>query len=137
MNRITEDDVNELLDSAEVSTTVMFGKETLSCFKLPNGFTITGRSACVDPANFDAVLGKSIARDDAKRQLWAFEGYRLQCELANKDCDLEVGLKVTSVFGQSAIEMSNGETGLTLNLNNESLEKLIEELQTVQSMANE
>jgi len=81
MNKVTENQVDDLLDAAEVTTVVMHGKETLSCFKLENGFTITGRSACVDPANFDADLGKKIAREHAKRQLWAFEGYRLQCDI--------------------------------------------------------
>ena len=81
-NRITESHVDALLDNSNVETSVMHGKETLSTFLLPNGFTITGRSACVDPANFDAELGLKIAREDAKRQLWAFEGYRLQCHLS-------------------------------------------------------
>lgn len=82
--RITEKQVNQILDASEVETVVMHGKETISTFLLPNGFTITGRSACVDPANFKADLGKKIAREDAKRQLWAFEGYRLQCEVHAK-----------------------------------------------------
>jgi len=83
-NRITEAQVDALLDQSIVTTTVMHGKETLSTFLLPSGFTLTGRSACVDPANFDAALGIKLAREDAKRQLWAFEGYRLQCQLADQ-----------------------------------------------------
>ena len=83
-NKITESQVDALLDQSTVETTVMHGKETLSTFLLPNGFTITGRSACVDPENFNSELGMKIAREDAKRQLWAFEGYRLQCQLADQ-----------------------------------------------------
>ena len=93
-NRITEDHVNNLLDNSMVSTVVQHEKETLSTFLLPNGFTITGRSACVDPANFDAAMGIKVAREDAKRQLWAFEGYRLQCILHEADkgsCKVEDG----------------------------------------------
>ena len=83
-NKITENQVDELLRKATVETIVMHGKETLSTFLLPSGFTITGRSACVDPANFNTDLGAKLAYEDAKRQLWAFEGYRLQCQLADQ-----------------------------------------------------
>lgn len=82
-NRITEGHVDALLDASTVEKTLMHGKETLVTYLLPCGFTITGRSACVDPANFDVELGQKLASEDAKRQLWAFEGYRLQCKLNN------------------------------------------------------
>lgn len=80
-NRVTSGQIDKMLDDAEVQHHVFHGKETIACFKLENGFTVTGRSACVDPANFDGPIGRLLAREDAKRQLWSLEGYRLQCAL--------------------------------------------------------
>tara|TARA_R110000851_G_C13101812_1_gene568624 strand:+ start:3423 stop:3719 length:297 start_codon:yes stop_codon:yes gene_type:complete len=49
---------------------------------LPNGFSVgSGKSACVDPANFDYELGCKYAREnaeaDAKNTIWQLEGYLL------------------------------------------------------------
>lgn len=56
---------------------------TVACLKLRNGFTVTGKSACASPENFDQELGRKIARDNARSKIWALEGYalreRLQC----------------------------------------------------------
>ena len=93
-NRITSEQVDAILDASTVEKVVMHGKETLCCFLLPNGFTVTGRSACVDPANFDAEMGAKFAREDAKRQLWALEGYRLQCGLSGVRQPVNVGLAI-------------------------------------------
>lgn len=54
---------------------------TLCVLTLQNGFTVTGESACASPANFDAELGKRIARDNAKAKIWALEGYALRNQL--------------------------------------------------------
>lgn len=51
---------------------------TVCCLLLANGFTVVGQSACVDPRNFDAALGRKIAREDAARQIWRLEGYLLR-----------------------------------------------------------
>jgi hypothetical protein len=55
---------------------------TICVLVLKNGFTIVGKSACASPENFDAELGKKIAREDARRQIWALEGYALRNKLA-------------------------------------------------------
>lgn len=53
------------------------GLLTLCVLVLRNGFTVTGTSACASAANFDADIGKRIARQDALRQLWPLLGYAL------------------------------------------------------------
>lgn len=116
-NRITEQEVDAILDAATMEKVVMHGKETLCCFLLPNGFTITGRAACVDPANFNAELGVKIAREDAKRQLWAFEGYRLQCELYEKSSPTNYNGPSRSAFTPFA----SGRTGLEIELDEANL----------------
>lgn len=54
---------------------------TICVLVLHSGFTVVGKSACVSPENFDAEMGRRIAREDAIRQLWTLEGYRLKHRL--------------------------------------------------------
>lgn len=51
---------------------------TICLLTLANGFTVTGESACASPENFDAELGRKIARENAKQKIWALEGYVLR-----------------------------------------------------------
>lgn len=55
---------------------------TICVLTLKNGFTIVGKSACASPENYDADLGYKIAREDARKQIWALEGYLLRSKLA-------------------------------------------------------
>ena len=54
---------------------------TICVLVLRNGFTIVGESACASPQNFDAELGRKIARDNARGKIWALEGYALREKL--------------------------------------------------------
>ena len=54
---------------------------TVCCLKLANGFAVTGESACASPENFDAELGRKIARRQAVDKIWALEGYALRQRL--------------------------------------------------------
>ena len=49
---------------------------------LRNGFTVTGESACASPENFDAELGRKIARQNAMQKIWPLMGYELRSQLA-------------------------------------------------------
>lgn len=55
---------------------------TICVLVLRNGFTVTGESACASPENFDAKLGRKIARQHAVGKIWALEGYALKDRLA-------------------------------------------------------
>ena len=55
---------------------------TICVLVLRNGFTIVGTSAVASPANFDAGIGRMIARRDAVRQVGQFLGYALLDQLA-------------------------------------------------------
>ena len=55
---------------------------TLCVLVLKNGFTVTGESACASPENFDAELGRKIARKHATDKIWALEGYALKQKLS-------------------------------------------------------
>lgn len=45
---------------------------------LRNGFTVTGESACLSPENFDAEIGRKIARANAVQKIWPLMGYALK-----------------------------------------------------------
>jgi len=54
---------------------------TICVLVLRNGFTVTGESACASPDNFDAELGRKIARQKAVEKIWPLEGYLLRQKL--------------------------------------------------------
>ena len=58
---------------------------TICVLTLANGFTVTGESACAAPENYREDLGEHFAREDAKRKIWALEGYLLRERLALVD----------------------------------------------------
>lgn len=55
---------------------------TFCVLVLRNGFTVTGESACASPENFDAEIGRKIARENAKQKIWPLMGYELRSKLA-------------------------------------------------------
>lgn len=54
---------------------------TFCVLVLKNGFTVTGESACASPENFDAELGRKIARQNAVNKIWPLMGYALKQRL--------------------------------------------------------
>ena len=56
---------------------------TICVLVLRNGFTVTGESACASPENFDAEVGRKIARQNAVQKIWPLMGYELRTKLAN------------------------------------------------------
>jgi hypothetical protein len=55
---------------------------TFCVLVLRNGFTVTGESACASPENFDAEIGRRIARENAVQKIWPLLGFRLRDKLA-------------------------------------------------------
>ncbi len=56
---------------------------TFCVLTLKNGFTVTGESACASPENFDADIGKRIARENAVQKIWPLMGYELRSKLTS------------------------------------------------------
>jgi len=54
---------------------------TICSLVLTNGYVVVGKSAAASMANFDEELGRKIARDNAREQIWALEGYLLKQKL--------------------------------------------------------
>lgn len=55
---------------------------TFCVLTLRNGFTVTGESAVASPENFDADIGKKVARANAVQKIWPLMGYELRSRLA-------------------------------------------------------
>jgi len=51
---------------------------TFCVLVLKNGFTVTGESACASPENFNAEIGRKIARQNAVAKIWPLMGYQLK-----------------------------------------------------------
>ena len=54
---------------------------TFCVLVLRNGFTVTGESACASPENYDAEIGRKIARQNAEQKIWPLMGYQLKEQL--------------------------------------------------------
>ena len=55
---------------------------TFCVLVLKNGFTVTGESACASPENFNAEIGRKIARENAAEKIWPLLGFRLRDKLS-------------------------------------------------------
>lgn len=94
--RVTPDDVEENIESEYYFTAAegckgthhgihsSLGLLTFCVLVLRNGFTVTGESACASPENFDVVIGRKIARQNAVSKVWPLMGYELRSKLANE-----------------------------------------------------
>ena len=76
--KVTQAEIDLLLNSADVQVRTEFGKCTVVTVRLRNGFILTESSACVDPANYDVELGKKLCFQHIENRLWELEGYALQ-----------------------------------------------------------
>ncbi|HDU2653320.1 TPA: hypothetical protein U2R98_003677 [Yersinia enterocolitica] len=68
---------------------------TFCVLVLKNGFTVSGESACASPENFDAEIGRKIARQNAVNKIWILEGYLLKDRI-HADAHLKELLRIKS-----------------------------------------
>lgn len=105
---VTREELEALIDNAISEQHVYFGKVVVIEYQLqPHGFTIQGRAAVVDPANFVLEIGQKIAREDAINKLWQLEGYRKQIEMYDADYK-EQRMKVLDELVAQAEELNMG-----------------------------
>jgi hypothetical protein len=78
--RVTPERLEEVIVSEQYH---VFPNSTFTAclLTLKNGYTVLGESACASPENFNADLGRKIARDNAKNKIWSLEGYLLRQRL--------------------------------------------------------
>lgn len=74
---------------------------TFCVLVLRNGFTVTGESACASPENFNAEIGRGIARQNAVAKIWPLMGYELKSRLAaakaEPEPDFLAGVKACAI----------------------------------------
>jgi len=78
--RVTLESLEAKVESEQYH--IVDGILTICILRMVNGFYITGESAPASPANFNADLGRKLARENAIRKAWGFEGYALREKLA-------------------------------------------------------
>ena len=54
---------------------------TICSLVLMNGFVVNGESAAASKENFDVEIGKKVAYENAREQIWKLEGYLLKQKL--------------------------------------------------------
>jgi hypothetical protein len=77
--RVTPEDLEAEIIGQDFA--VLTDTLTVCVLTLANGFTVTGESACASPENFNAEVGRRIARDNAKQKIWPLLGFRLRDKL--------------------------------------------------------
>ena len=77
-NRVTNESINAKIKEPVKTYHLPDTTITIAVITLENGFTVTGESACADPANFDAEVGKEMALNNAFDKIWPLEGYLLK-----------------------------------------------------------
>ena len=100
--RITPDDVDNSISSIHIFSGLEAAKAnrvirsepvdaeslkllTMCVIVLKNGFTVTGKSSCVSPENYDRSKGEEIALNNAKDQIYSYLGFELKTKLSNKE----------------------------------------------------
>ncbi len=78
--RVRPEDLDNEIDGEAYY--VFPGTTTTVCLlTLKNGFSVNGWSAAASPENFDEEVGRKIARDNARQQIWPLLGFRLKDKL--------------------------------------------------------
>lgn len=84
-NTVTQEQIDDLLNHAEINSMNVFDKCTIVTVLLPNGFILTESSASVSPENYNEEIGKQCCLERITNKLWELEGYRLQCKLKEEE----------------------------------------------------
>lgn len=84
-NRVMPEQIDAIIDAADITVEDRFGCMTVVHAKLPCGFIITETSACIDPANYNREVGASICMQRVRNKVWELEGYHKM--RTNKEVD--------------------------------------------------
>jgi Phage protein (N4 Gp49/phage Sf6 gene 66) family len=99
-NKIQEKGLNApRLNPAHIDATIVgeefhlfeTSKKTICQLTLRNGFTVIGEAGVVSPENFNAEIGRDVARKNAREKIWQLEGYLLKQKLFEQADAADVG----------------------------------------------
>lgn len=88
--KVSCEDVDKRMETAEIEVFTVFDKCTVVACKLNNGFVLVESSACIDPDNYDEEIGVNECLCKIENKVWELEGYMLQNKLYEEeycDCD--------------------------------------------------
>lgn len=71
--RVTLDDLKSRIENVEYLRREHL---TICIVRVDNGFYLVGKSAPLDPGNFNEAYGEELAYDDAVHQLWPLLAFR-------------------------------------------------------------
>lgn len=74
--KLTEERINEILNSSEVVVSTVYDKCTIVAIRLPNGFVIVEHAACADPDEYSEQTGYEICMNNIVGKLYELEGYK-------------------------------------------------------------
>jgi hypothetical protein len=75
--KITQEYISGRIADVKHFTHPIVSTLTICAVTLDNGFTVVGESACADPVNFNAELGRELAFRNAFQKLWPLFGFLL------------------------------------------------------------
>lgn len=77
-NTVTEEMVDLFIGKEYEASDLADGKSILVSCKTISGFMQYEVSSCIDPDNYDAVIGSEIGLKRIKNRLWSFLGFVVQ-----------------------------------------------------------
>jgi hypothetical protein len=81
--QITQSEIDEMIEKAQVEIVELFGKCTLVAVQLANGFILTESATSTDTKNYNKDLNTQICLERIKKRIWELEGYKYQSVLAD------------------------------------------------------
>lgn len=85
--RVTPKDLDKAMSQAKAVKYHRFPgtSVTACCVTLANGFSLVGIAAGANLGDFDEGIGREVAYDDAREQLWPLLGYKLKENIRDYD----------------------------------------------------
>lgn len=80
-NRLTNEDIDAIKAQCEEQVWEPFPGITIVAWNLPNGFTISDQSGCVDPVAYSREIGVGICREHLRNKLWVLYGFLLKDQI--------------------------------------------------------
>lgn len=102
--RVTQEQIDSLIQNATISVETRFDKVTVVCCKLDNGFVITEAAGCVDPVNYSQDTGFEICMERIENKLWELEGYALQKQVHEGNAKRAIADLCSGICFGSALE---------------------------------
>lgn len=72
---VPESTIDRIIEASTIESTKLGFKTTIVHATLPNGFEVVTTSACNNPGDYDAEIGREIAMRRLKDKVWELAGF--------------------------------------------------------------